>query len=35
MDQQFACPTHASICMDFMGLEITLIDVLQLLGETV
>jgi hypothetical protein len=36
MDQQFACPTHTSIGEDhFMGLEDTLNDVLQQLGETV
>ncbi len=35
MDQQFAYPTHASIGKDFMGLEDTLNDVLQQLGETV
>jgi hypothetical protein len=35
MDQQFACPTHASVGKDFMGLENTLNYVLQHLGETV
>ncbi len=35
MDQQFACPTHASIGKDFMDLEDTINDVLQQLGETV
>ncbi len=35
MDQQFARPTHASIVKDFMGLEDTLNNVLQQLGETV
>ncbi len=35
MDQQFACPTQASIGEDFMGLEDTLNDVLRSLGETV
>ncbi len=35
MDQQFACPTYASVGKDFMGLEDTLNDVLQQLGETV
>jgi hypothetical protein len=35
MDQQFTCPTHASIGEDFMGLEDTLNNVLQQLGETV
>jgi hypothetical protein len=29
MDQQFACPTHASVGKDFMGLEDTLNNVLQ------
>jgi hypothetical protein len=28
MDQQFACPTHASVGKDFTGLEDTLNDVL-------
>ncbi len=28
MDQQFASPTHISICEDFMGLEDTLNNVL-------
>jgi hypothetical protein len=35
MDQQFTRPTHASIGEDFMGLEDTLNNVLQQLGETV
>jgi hypothetical protein len=35
MDQQFARPTYASIGKDFMGLEDTLNNVLQQLGETV
>ncbi len=35
MDQQFARPTHASVSKDCMGLEETLNDVLQQLGETV
>jgi hypothetical protein len=35
MDQQVAHPTHASVGLDFMGLEDTLNDVLQGLGETV
>ncbi len=35
MDHQFACPAHASVGKDFMGLEDTLNDVLQQLGETV
>ncbi len=34
MDQQFTCPTHASISKDFMGLEDTFNNVLQQLGET-
>jgi hypothetical protein len=29
MDQHFACPTHASIGKDFMGLQDTLNNVLQ------
>ncbi len=33
MDHQFAHPTHASISEDFMGLEDTLNNVLQQLGE--
>jgi hypothetical protein len=35
MDQQFACPTHTNVSKDFMGLEDTLKDVLQWLGDTV
>ncbi len=35
MDQQFARPTHASVGKDFIGLEDTLNDVLQQLGDTV
>ncbi len=35
MDQQFACPTHASVGEDFMSLKDTLNDVLRQLGETV
>ncbi len=35
MDKQFARPTHASIDTDFMGLEDTLNNVLQRLGDTV
>ncbi len=35
MDQQFTRPTHASVVKDFMGLENTLNNVLQYLGETV
>ncbi len=35
MDQHFARPTHASIGKDFMGLEDTLNNILQQLGETV
>jgi hypothetical protein len=35
MDQQFARPTHASIGKDFMGLEDTVNNALQQLGETV
>jgi hypothetical protein len=35
MDQQFACPTHASVGKDFMGLEDTLNNVLRQLGDTV
>jgi hypothetical protein len=35
MDQQFACPTHASEGEDFMGLEDTLNDILRWLGDTV
>jgi hypothetical protein len=35
MDQQFAHPTHASVGKDFMGLEDTLTNVLQWLGDTV
>ncbi len=34
MDEQFARPTHTSISKDFMGLEDTLNNVLQRLGET-
>jgi hypothetical protein len=34
MDQQFAHPIHPSISKDFMGLEDTLNNVLQQLGET-
>ncbi len=35
MDQQFACPAHASVGEDFMGLENPLNNVLQWLGGTV
>jgi hypothetical protein len=35
IDQQFVHPTHASAGEDFMGLENTLNNVLQQLGETV
>jgi hypothetical protein len=35
MDQQFACPTHANVSKDLMGLEDTINNVLQQLGETV
>jgi hypothetical protein len=35
MDQQFTHPSHISIRKDFMGLEDTLNDVQQQLGETV
>jgi hypothetical protein len=35
MDQQFACPTHASEGKDFMGLEDMLNDILRRLGDKV
>jgi hypothetical protein len=35
MDQQIARPTYTSVGKDFMGLEDTLNDILQWLGDTV
>jgi hypothetical protein len=35
MDQKIACPTHAIVDKDFMGLEDTLNNVLRRLGDTV